>query len=117
MGFFKQLIKFIKDVAEDERIPARDKRVLLALVALLVSPIDLIPDWIPVIGLMDDTVMLAIILDYFFNVLDQDILLSHYPWGMKSFVSVRRAARMISFLTPVAIKNKIWKYEASPYRS
>lgn len=116
MGFFKQLIKFIKDVAEDERIPARDKKVLLALVALVISPFDLIPDWIPIIGLLDDLVLLAIVLDYFFNVLDDQILLSHYPWGMKSFLSVRRAARFVSFLTPVFIKNKIWKYEASPYR-
>lgn len=116
MGFFKQLIKFIKDVAADERIPTRDKRVLLALVALVISPFDLIPDWIPIIGLMDDLVLLAIVLDYFFNVLEQDILLSHYPWGMKSFVSLRRSARFISFLTPGFVKNKIWKYEASPYR-
>jgi len=116
VDFLKQLVNFIKTVAEDERIPARDKRVLLALVALLISPLDLIPDWIPVIGMLDDVMIVAIVLDYFFNVLDQEILLSHYPWGMKSFVTVRRLSRFISFLTPPFLKNRIWKYEASPYR-
>ncbi|MES2855032.1 MAG: hypothetical protein V4692_04165 [Bdellovibrionota bacterium] len=46
MEFFKQLIQFIRNVANDERIPPRDKKILLGLVALIVSPIDFIPDWI-----------------------------------------------------------------------
>jgi uncharacterized membrane protein YkvA (DUF1232 family) len=115
MNFFKQLIQFIRAVANDERIPARDKKVLLALLALVISPLDFIPDWIPIIGLLDDLVIIAMVLDYFFNVLDDAILLSHYPWGMKSFVSIKRGARMVTFLTPGFIKRKIWKYEASPY--
>lgn len=117
MGFFKKLIHFIKAVAEDERIPSRDKKVLIALLALVVSPIDLIPDWIPIFGVLDDILIVAIILDYIFNVLDDVILLSHYPWGMKSFVNIRRVAQVISFLTPPSIKNRLWKYESSPYRN
>jgi uncharacterized membrane protein YkvA (DUF1232 family) len=115
MGFFKDLIQFIKAVANDERIPERDKKVVLAMLALVISPFDIIPDWIPVFGLMDDMVLIALILDYFFNVLDQDILLSHYPWGMKSYVRTQRAARTVAFITPSFIKNRIWKYQPSPY--
>lgn len=116
MKFFKQLIQFVRAVAEDERIPARDKKVLLGLVALIVSPVDIIPDWIPVIGLLDDTVIIALVLDYLFNVLDEQILLSHYPWGMKSFVKIKQAARFVSLMTPTFVKNRIWAYEGSPYR-
>jgi uncharacterized membrane protein YkvA (DUF1232 family) len=116
MQFFRDLAQFIKDVAHDPRIPARDKKILLALVALIISPIDLIPDWIPIIGLLDDIILLAIVLDYFFEVLDSEILLSHYPWGMKSFTRVRRASRWVSRLTPNAIKDRIWKFEKSPYQ-
>ncbi|MES2855031.1 MAG: hypothetical protein V4692_04160, partial [Bdellovibrionota bacterium] len=65
---------------------------------------------------LDDAVMIAIVLDYLFNVLDEQILLSHYPWGMKSFVNIRRGARVISLLTPGFIKKRIWAYEGSPYR-
>ena len=113
MKWFENLIGFIKAVANDPRIPDRDKAVVLALLALIISPIDIIPDWIPIIGLMDDAVMIAIILDYFFNRLDQEILLSHYPWGMKSYVRTRRFARIIALLTPSFIKNKIWKFKPS----
>lgn len=106
---FKELFQFLKNVAQDDRIPARDKKVLLALIALVISPVDLIPDWIPVIGVMDDMVIMALILDYFFNHLDEEILLAHYPWGPKSFTQLRGLARWIAKMTPEFIKDKIWK--------
>ena len=116
MGFIKELIKLIQNVAKDGRIPDSDKTVVLILLGLIISPIDFIPDWIPILGQLDDIIMLAVILDYFFNHLDQDILLSHYPWGMKSFLRIRRLARVITFLTPSFFKNRIWKYRPSVYR-
>ena len=114
---FKELIKFIQDVAKDERIPSRDKKIVLACVALIVSPIDLIPDWIPIIGIIDDMVLLALILDYFFEVLDSEILLSHFPWSMKRFVFIRRCARVITLITPRFLRHRIWRYESSPYKN
>ncbi len=113
--FLKQVGKFLKDVAEDPRIPERDKTVLLAMVVLVVSPFDLIPDWIPVLGQLDDLVIIALILDYFFRVLDGEVLLSHWPWGRKSFVWLRRFARGFSFLAPRFLKKKIWHYVGAPY--
>lgn len=114
--FFSDFSQFLKAVANDERIPQRDKAVLIALIALLASPFDLIPDWIPILGLLDDVVILALVCDYFFNKLDQEILLSHYPWGMKSFIRVRRLARMIAWITPAVVKDKLWKYQGSIYK-
>ena len=109
-GKFTGLIKFIKDVANDDRIPESDKKILLALLALIISPFDLIPDWIPVIGQLDDILMLALILDYLFEVLDQDILLTHYPWDMKSFLKIKRTSSWISMLAPEFIKKRLWSY-------
>lgn len=113
--FFIQLKTFLTNTANDERIPSRDKKVLLAMVALLISPVDIIPDWIPVLGLIDDIIILGLILDYFFSVLDQAILLSHYPWGMKSFARLKRIARFMSFFVPNIIKDNLWKYTRDPF--
>ncbi|MGE3611309.1 MAG: YkvA family protein [Bacteriovoracaceae bacterium] len=115
MKFFNDLKNFIKDVAHDERIPSSDKKIILALFALIISPIDLIPDWIPIFGQLDDLIIIAIIMDYFFTVLDSRILLSHYPWGMKSFVRIKAIAKFLQFLVPRFIKTKIWKYVGDPY--
>ncbi|MBF0312843.1 MAG: DUF1232 domain-containing protein [Oligoflexia bacterium] len=113
--FISKLTKFIKDVAADTRIPQRDKSVIVALLVYLVTPVDLIPDWIPIFGLLDDVVALALILDYLFNVLDNKILLSHFPWSMRAFSNMRRISRLIALLTPNGIKKRIWKYERDPY--
>jgi uncharacterized membrane protein YkvA (DUF1232 family) len=115
MVFFKTMGKFLKDVSEDARIPERDKKVLLAMVVLVISPFDIIPDWIPVFGQLDDLVIIALILDYFFTVLDGDVLLSHWPWQMKSFVWLRRFSKTFSFMAPRFIKKKIWNYVGAPY--
>lgn len=115
MKFLSDLKGFLTNVANDQRIPARDKKVLLAMIALLVSPFDIIPDWIPVIGLLDDLIILAFILDYFFTVLDSQVLLSHYPWDMKSFVKLRSVARFFNFLVPNFIKKRLWQYVGEPY--
>lgn len=114
--FIKDLTTFLTNTANDERIPERDKKTLLILIALIISPIDIIPDWIPFIGVIDDFILIAIVLDYFFDVLDQNILLSHYPWGMKSFARLRNISRVTSFFVPSLIKNHIWKYVKDPYR-
>ncbi len=115
MKFFSQLKKFLVDVANDQRIPERDKKILLALIALILSPFDLIPDWIPFFGILDDVIIISIILDYFFEVLDSTLLLSHYPWGMKSFSRLRGIARAMQFFVPRFVKKKLWRYVGSPY--
>ena len=115
MKFFPKLLDFLKNVTNDERIPAHDKKILAALVALIISPVDLIPDWIPVIGWIDDWIILALVLDYFFNVLDSEVLLSHYPWGMKSFLRLKRWSSLISWSAPNWLKSRIWNYVGSPY--
>jgi len=115
MKFFKDLKDFIVNAANDERIPERDKKVLLAMVALIISPFDLIPDWIPVIGLLDDLILLSFILDYYFTVLDSRILLSHFPWDMKAYTRLKAIAHAFQFFVPKFIKKKLWKYVGDPY--
>lgn len=115
MKFFINLKNFVINTANDERIPSRDKKVLLALVALVISPFDLIPDWIPFFGILDDTVILSIILDYFFSVLDSRIMLSHFPWDMKAFTRIKKLAKITQVFVPTFLKKKLWKYVGDPY--
>lgn len=113
--FYLDLKSFFEGVWQDERLPLQDKKILLVLLALIVSPIDFIPDWVPLYGLIDDLICLALISDYLFNVIDQQLLLSHYPWGMKSFARIRRIAGILSTFVPNFIANNLWKYVREPY--
>ena len=46
----------------DRDVPARCKVALGLLVVYLASPIDLVPDFLPVIGVLDDAIVVALVL-------------------------------------------------------
>jgi uncharacterized membrane protein YkvA (DUF1232 family) len=53
-------LRLVVDLARDERIPTGLRLVPPLMLLYLALPIDLIPDFIPVLGQLDDVVMLAI---------------------------------------------------------
>jgi uncharacterized membrane protein YkvA (DUF1232 family) len=52
--FVKDLALLFRDCAFDARVPRRDKWVLAAVAAYVLSPVDLIPDALPIVGQVDD---------------------------------------------------------------
>lgn len=57
------LVKLIGRLLADPRVPRRSKMVLGAAAAYVASPIDLIPEVIPVIGWADDVIFIMMALD------------------------------------------------------
>jgi uncharacterized membrane protein YkvA (DUF1232 family) len=49
-------------LARDHRVPLRTRALLLATGAYLAMPFDIIPDWIPVLGYLDDVALVVITL-------------------------------------------------------
>jgi uncharacterized membrane protein YkvA (DUF1232 family) len=48
------VILLLKDLAVSPRLPRREKLLAAAAAAYLVSPVDLVPDWLPLVGQTDD---------------------------------------------------------------
>lgn len=57
------LVKLVGRLLKDPRVPRRAKLVLGAAAAYVASPIDLIPEFIPVIGWADDVLVLMFAVD------------------------------------------------------
>lgn len=55
----KNNVRFYQTVIKDSRTPKISKILLSTAVAYALSPIDLIPDCIPVIGILDDVIIVA----------------------------------------------------------
>jgi uncharacterized membrane protein YkvA (DUF1232 family) len=51
----------------DKTVPSENKGVLIAALAYVVSPIDLIPDMIPIAGWVDDLIVITVALNKFFD--------------------------------------------------
>ena len=58
------LLRLVRDLIVDRSVPLRVRIVLVGLLAWLVSPIDLIPDFIPILGPLDDLIVSVIVLRY-----------------------------------------------------
>jgi uncharacterized membrane protein YkvA (DUF1232 family) len=56
------VVRLTRALLADRATPRRVKVALAGLLAYLVSPIDLIPDFIPILGSMDDLVVAALVL-------------------------------------------------------
>ncbi|WP_291298893.1 YkvA family protein [Elioraea sp.] len=63
--------------SRDPRTPFAAKLLALAIVAYALSPIDLIPDVIPVLGLLDDLILLPLGLWLVVRLIPRDVLAEH----------------------------------------
>jgi uncharacterized membrane protein YkvA (DUF1232 family) len=104
-----KIIDFVRDLAEDDRIPLQNRIVLGGLVTYLLTPIDIIPDFIPIIGWLDDAFVSLVILDYIFNSTDSDLILEHYPWSKASFEKMRVYVDRLSWLVPPRVKKILFR--------
>jgi hypothetical protein len=104
----QQLVDLIKGLMGDDRIPRQEKVILGGLLALMISPVDLIPDFIPILGYFDDFFMWVLLLDYLFHRIDRGVLVDHYPWDLRGYERMRRGVGYISWIIPDFIKDMIW---------
>jgi uncharacterized membrane protein YkvA (DUF1232 family) len=63
----------------DPRVPRRAKVALLVAVVWVLSPIDLIPEFLPVIGPLDDVVAVVLLLRYAARSVPRPLLLEAWP--------------------------------------
>lgn len=102
------LVRMIGRIVLDPALPRAAKIALAAAALYLVSPIDLIPDFIPVAGLVDDLLLAAIVLDGLLNVVDRKLVLKYWPGGAPSLDRLARTARWLSAWVPKRLKTKIF---------
>jgi len=74
---FKAEIEVYRSGLADPRTPRLSRWLLAAAVAYAVSPIDLIPDFIPVLGLLDDLVILPMLVWLALRILPRELLAEH----------------------------------------
>lgn len=92
----------------DPGVPTTAKVALGAMVAYLASPVDLIPDFIPFVGYLDDLILVAVIVDGLLNHLDRDLLLKHWPGDPATLTKTATLARRFAAWVPARIKAKVF---------
>jgi uncharacterized membrane protein YkvA (DUF1232 family) len=86
--FIPDCIVLLRRLLGDDRVPRRRKLVLVGLVAYLSLPIDLVPDFIPIAGQLDDVIVAAVALRYALRSRGPDLLREHWPGSDASLNAV-----------------------------
>lgn len=85
------LLRLLGRLATDRQVPLGVRVRLWLLLGYLASPIDLVPDFIPVIGYADDAVITAVVLRSVARRAGPDVLARHWPGTDQGLAAVLRA--------------------------
>lgn len=88
------IVRLARRLLADPRTPTRHRVGLVVLIAWLVSPIDLLPEFLPGIGALDDIVAAAVILGWIGRGTGRARLQEHWPGDAAGFTAVARMLRL-----------------------
>jgi uncharacterized membrane protein YkvA (DUF1232 family) len=98
-GDARALVRFIPDclvlfrrLIADDRVSGWRKGAIVFLIAYLAMPIDLVPDFIPVAGQLDDAIIVALVLRIVLRSGGPELLREHWPGPDESLSMVTRLA-------------------------
>jgi uncharacterized membrane protein YkvA (DUF1232 family) len=88
------LLRLVRRLAADRTLPRGIRVRLWLLLVYLALPIDLVPDFIPVLGYADDAVAVALVLRSVIRRAGPDALTRHWPGTPEGLAALRRLARL-----------------------
>jgi uncharacterized membrane protein YkvA (DUF1232 family) len=86
--FIPDCLVLLRRLIGDPRVPRRRKLALFALLVYLSIPIDLVPDFIPIVGQLDDVIIAALALRYALRAGGPELLAQHWPGPDRSLRAV-----------------------------
>jgi uncharacterized membrane protein YkvA (DUF1232 family) len=78
-GFLPACLTTVRRLRNDSRVPRRAKVAILLAGLWLLSPIDLLPEFLPIIGPLDDVLVVALALRYAARRVPREVLLEAWP--------------------------------------
>jgi uncharacterized membrane protein YkvA (DUF1232 family) len=91
-GFIPDCIVLFRRLLADPRVSGWRKGAIIVLIAYLAMPIDLVPDFIPVAGQLDDVIIVALVLRLALRSGGPELLREHWPGPDQSLRLVSRVA-------------------------
>ena len=86
------LVRLFRGLIGDPRVPRGSKALLLVGAVWLVSPIDLIPEFLPGIGGIDDAIVAALILRHVVRRAGDEVVREHWKGDPKTIGLILRVA-------------------------
>ena len=94
--FIPDCVVLVTRLARDPHVPRRRKLLLLGLIGYLALPFDVVPDFIPVAGQLDDAIIVALVLRHVVRAGGEPLIRELWPGPDRSLDLLLRLARLRS---------------------
>jgi uncharacterized membrane protein YkvA (DUF1232 family) len=105
---FKLLTRLIRD----PRVPRRSKLLVGGLLAYLASPVDLVPDFIPGLGMADDLLLTVFAVNHLIERAGEDVVLDHWDGPADLLDMVRTVLDSVGQLVPPPLRRWVERLSA-----
>ena len=99
--------KLVARLTVSPEVPAREKAILAATIAYLAMPVDLIPDFIPVVGEIDDIYLVALVLQRLINVAGEDVVLKNWDGDPAVLSIIRQVLEAATKFLPKQVRQAL----------
>lgn len=101
------LVKLVGRLLRDPRVPRRSKVALGLAAAYVASPIDLVPEFIPIIGWADDVVFLMFALDGLIERAGPEVVQEHWDGPGDVLAMIREVMGMARNIVPGKLRQAL----------
>jgi uncharacterized membrane protein YkvA (DUF1232 family) len=91
--FLPDCLVLLRRLMRDPRVPRRRKFLVAGLIAYIAMPFDLIPDLIPVIGQLDDALLVALVVRSVIRGAGTDVVRELWPGPPESLAVILAVVR------------------------
>jgi uncharacterized membrane protein YkvA (DUF1232 family) len=110
--YMKQLPNYVRllgGLLTDRRVSGVDKLLVAGAIVYIVMPIDLIPDFIPFLGEVDDVFILVLALQRLVENAGRPVLLAHWAGDAADLadLNLRNALAAAAFFLPKRIRKRL----------
>jgi uncharacterized membrane protein YkvA (DUF1232 family) len=105
--FLPRMLKLLGRIAADPEVSSTDKALVLAALAYVASPLDLIPDFIPAIGELDDIYLVSLVLLRLMNRVGPEKLQGYWDGPEDIAALVQRVSELATMILPEKIRRMV----------
>lgn len=98
------VVKLLTRLVRDPRVPVRRKMIVGAVLTYVVSPIDLVPDFVVGFGRLDDLVLVSLALDHIMEGTDEQVLQEHWDGSEDALDLLRSASSWTAAIIPDGLR-------------
>lgn len=105
--FIPNLLRLLIALIRDPRVSSADKSIIAGVVIYVISPLDIIADFIPFIGQVDDSYLVAIAILRLLNRADRAVVMQHWHGRIDIRELVTNIAVIAEVFLPKRVKNAL----------